>query len=222
MTSLQQIQRIYDSRAETYDRSVGCLENLVLGDLRHAFGAELRGETLEIAIGTGLNLPWYNPAVTRATGIDLSASMLSIAATRAATLGRKIDLVQMDAQHLAFPDHSFDTVAVSLCLCTIPDPPRAIREFARVCRPDRQVVVLEHVRSPVWPVYALERLWTPIQERTLGCSLVRQTIKLLQSEGFEIISERQKLFGIFRLVVAHPPHLPSTTTVYSNGMNLIH
>lgn len=205
MTETDRIRRIYDDRAATYDRSVGLSERLLLGPLRREFGARLQGETLEIGIGSGLNLPSYTPAVTHATGIDLSAEMLAMAETRAAGLPFPVTLVQGDAAALPFPDAAFDTVAISLALCTTPDPGTVLREMARVCRPDGRIVLLEHVLSPVPPVAAAERLLSPLQERAVGCHLDRETFDLARSLGFAIVEERQRLFGVFRLAVARPP-----------------
>jgi len=201
----ERIRAIYDRQAPTYDRSVGLGERLLLGDLRQAFAAELCGETLEVAVGSGLNLPGYSPAVTRAVGVDLSAGMLRRARDRAAVLGRPLAVVQADAEHLPFAAAAFDTVAVCLALCTVPDPTRALLEIARVCRPDGRVVLLEHVRSPSAPIYALERLLSPLQERFIGCHLTRETITEARRLGFRIDSERTRLFAVFRLVVARPP-----------------
>lgn len=207
MVDRDRIRSIYDKRAATYDRTVGRGERLVLGDLRRRFGAHLRGKTLEVAVGSGLNLPYYSGAVTYAVGVDLSAGMLAQARRRAADLGRAIDFAQMDGQRLGFPDGTFDTVAISLALCTVPDPSAALREMARVCRPDGSIVMLEHVLSPVGPVAMLERLLSPLQERFIGCHLDRTTIDLATELGFRIESERQRLAGIFRLAIARPPAL---------------
>jgi ubiquinone/menaquinone biosynthesis C-methylase UbiE len=199
------IRRIYDQRAADYDRSVGRAEGVLLGDFRRRFGALLAGETLEVGIGSGLNLPFYGPAVTRASGIDLSAAMLRIARERAESLGRKIVLTQGDAERLPFPDAAFDTVAVSLVLCTVPEPARALREVARVCRPGGRVVLMEHVLSPVAPAAWAQRLIAPLQEHAIGCDLTRRTIETARGLGFRVESEEARLFGIFRLVVARPP-----------------
>lgn len=202
--NLPRIRDIYDQRAATYDKTVGFSEKLLLGNFRHEFAAELRGETLEIAIGSGLNLPGYPASVTRAVGVDLSHGMLREARQRGRAEGDLL-LAQMDAQHLAFPDASFDTVAVSLALCTIPEPTGALHEIARVCRPGGRVVLLEHVRSPLPPVSLAQHLLSPLQERFIGCHLDRETIALVQRLGFRIVSERRHLLGVFRLVVAEPP-----------------
>jgi ubiquinone/menaquinone biosynthesis C-methylase UbiE len=173
--------------------------------LRQKFGQQLRGETLEIAIGSGLNLPHYTQEVTRAVGVDLSSGMLDEARKRASRLEREIELIQMNGEMLAFADHSFDAVGISLSLCTIPRPTVTLEEIARVCRPDGVVIFLEHVRSPHGPVYALQRLWSPVQERSLGCSWVRETVQTVEQAGFQVVSDTSRLLGIFRLVVATPP-----------------
>lgn len=205
--NVDQIRNAYDREAERYDRSLGLTENVLMGDLRAAFGAELRGRTLEVAIGTGLNLPHYSSAVTDAVGVDLSAEMLKRARNRADELGRTISLSQMDAQQLKFEPAQFDTVAISLALCTVPDPRLAVREAARVCRPDGKVVVLEHVLSPLGLVAGAQRLFSPVQERALGCHLTRRTLPVLADEGFSIVSTRSKFLGVFQLVVARPPQM---------------
>lgn len=203
--NLRQLRVAYDQRAPTYDRSAGFGERLLLGDFRRAFGAEFRGRTLEVAVGMGLNLPYYARAVTEAVGVDLSAEMPAQADTKARRLGLRIRMAQMDAQQLAFADASFDTVGISLALCTVPDPVATLREAARVCRPEGKVVLLEHVLSPVWPVAVLERLWSPVQERAIGCHLTRRTIEVGRGLGFAVESERARFFGVFRLVLARPP-----------------
>jgi ubiquinone/menaquinone biosynthesis C-methylase UbiE len=202
--NIEQIRETYDRRAPDYDARVGRSERRLTGDFRARFGALLQGRTLEVAIGSGLNLPYYSDEVTSAVGTDLSRGMLEIAAGRARELGRPIDLVMMDAEQLGFPDDMFDTVAGSLALCTVPDPATALREMSRVCKPDGRIVLLEHVRSPVWPVAVLQRLVSPIQERFNGCHLARTTIDLVRQQGLAIEHEDQRLLGIFRLAVARP------------------
>jgi ubiquinone/menaquinone biosynthesis C-methylase UbiE len=205
MSETDRIRRIYDERAATYDRSLGLAERMVLGDLRREFGALLQGQSLEVGIGSGLNLPFYTAAVTHATGVDLSLGMLRQARRRAVALGLDVALAQANAEALPFPDASFDTVAISLALCTIPRPASALRELARVCRPHGRIVLLEHVLSPLRPVALALRALSPLQERAMGCHLDRETLDTARGLGFQIASERQRLFGVFRLVVARPP-----------------
>jgi ubiquinone/menaquinone biosynthesis C-methylase UbiE len=204
MAETDRIRRLYDERAETYDRSLGLMERVALGPFRREFGALLEGETLEVAIGSGLNLPSYSPRVTRATGVDLSSEMLRKARERAEALGLPIDLRQADAEALPFADASFDTVAISLALCTIPDPEKALRELSRVCRPTGRIVLLEHVRSTAGPLALAQRALSPLNERSIGCHLARETVDLARALGFTIDEERRRLFGAVRLVTMRP------------------
>lgn len=202
MSETDRIRRLYDDRAATYDQSLGIIERLVVGQLRREFGSLLQGETLEVAIGSGLNLPFYSDAVTQATGVDLSAGMLEIARGRAAQLGLPITLLQAEAEALPFPDATFDTVAISLALCTIPDPRASLLELARVCRPEGRIVLLEHVKSTAGPLAMAQRLLSPLNERAIGCHLDRQTFALAESLGFSSEVTRSRLFDAVRLVVA--------------------
>lgn len=205
--NLEQIRRTYDKRAASYDRTVGFGEKLLVGDLRRRFGELLAGESLEVAVGSGLNLPYYTDAVTLAVGVDLSPGMLAEARRRADALGRAIELVEGDAQRLPFADASFDTVAISLGLCTVPDPALALREMARVCRPGGRVVLLEHVRSTVPPLVWLQVVLSPAQERLIGCHLDRSTFDVALGMGFGVEEVGSRFAGVFRLAVLTPPDI---------------
>ena len=205
MTETERIRRLYDDRATTYDQSVGIVERLLLGRFRQVYGALLSGETLEVGVGSGLNIPFYSPDVTRAVGVDLSREMLRHADERASRLGIPFALVQADAEALPFADATFDTVAISLALCTIPDPARALLELGRVCRPRGRIVMLEHVRSTARPLAAVQSVLSPLNERAIGCHLDRDTFDLARSLGFSIGEARTRLFDSVRLVVARPP-----------------
>lgn len=134
--------------------------------------AQASGDVLEIALGTGRNLPYY-PSDVRLTGIELSPMMLELARKRAADLGRQVDLRLGDAQALDFADQSFDTVVCTFALCTIPDERQAVAEAYRVLRPGGRFVLVEHVRSPWLPVRAVQRI---LEEQRLppGCKAAEQ------------------------------------------------
>jgi ubiquinone/menaquinone biosynthesis C-methylase UbiE len=222
MTETERIRRLYDDRAATYDRSLGLVERIMLGPFRQAFGALLRAETIEIGVGSGLNIPYYSPDVTRAVGVDLSREMLRHARERASHLGIPFALVQADAEALPFPDASFDTVAISLALCTIPDPAKALLELSRVCRPGGRIVMLEHVRSTSRPLAAVQQALSPLNERAVGCHLDRETFDLARSLGFSIDETRSRLFNAVQLVVARPPAgtvLPSPDPIDAGGVH---
>ena len=106
-----------------------------------------RGRTLEVGAGTGLNLPHYPAAVTDLALVEPSRPM-------AAKLRRKVSagsvtarIVEAGGEQLPFAERVFDTVVVTLVLCTTPDPAAVVREIARVLTPGGRLLFLEHVRS---------------------------------------------------------------------------
>jgi ubiquinone/menaquinone biosynthesis C-methylase UbiE len=164
----------------------------------------VEGEVLEVAIGTGRNLPYYADDV-RLTGIELSPEMMEIGRQRAAELGRDVDLRIGDAQALELDDESFDTVIITFGLCTIPDSRAALAEAHRVLRPGGLLVLLEHVRSPSLPVRAVQRAIDPLSVRFGADHLVREPLDHLAKVGFEVKSVQRLKWGIVERTLARKP-----------------
>lgn len=198
------VRHIYDAIANKYDMAIGISEHLFFGDGRTWVCKQARGDVLEIAIGTGRNLPYY-PSDVKLTGIELSHEMLKLAHRRARALGREIDLCLGDAQALAFSDRSFDTVVFTLALCSIPDESQAITEARRVLRPGGRLLLLEHVRSPIPAVRAGQRVLEPLFVRLQADHLLREPLDHVRAESFEIeCLERSKLGIVERLSARKP------------------
>jgi len=204
MSETERIRRIYERMAPGYDRQLGFVESFLFGHGRTWVCSRARGDVLEIAIGTGLNLPFY-PRNVRLTGIDLSPAMLELARSRAAELGTLVELRLADATRLPFDDASFDTVVSTLALSTIPDPSGAVAEARRVLRRGGRFLLLDHVRSPSWPVRLVQRLLDPILVRFEGDHLLREPLDLLQAAGFEITEVERSRWGIVERAAARLP-----------------
>jgi phosphatidylethanolamine/phosphatidyl-N-methylethanolamine N-methyltransferase len=103
---------------------------------------------LEVGVGTGLSLPMY-PASVKVTGIDLSREMLDKARARVARRGlaNVEGLLEMDAESMSFADASFDKVVAMYVMPVVKNPARVLDEFHRVCRPDGEIYLVNHVRS---------------------------------------------------------------------------
>lgn len=200
----ERIRSIYDREAPRYDRSMGFFERLLFKDARSWVCSKAEGQTLEIAVGTGLNLPHY-PADVQLTGIELSPAMLELARKRARALGRGGDLRLGDATALEFPDQSFDSVVCTFSLCTIPDDRAAVAEVWRVLRPGGRLLLAEHVRSPSRPVRRGQRLINPLAVRLQGDHLVREPLEHLHALGFEVEQLERYSLGITERVVARRP-----------------
>jgi len=200
----ERVRRHYDRRAEDYDRLIALLERVLFGAGREWVCSRALGEVLEIGVGTGRNLYFY-PTEVHLTGVELSPKMLEIARRRARESGIEADLRVGDAQHLPFPDASFDTVVATLALCTIPDDRRAVIEAARVLRPGGRLLLLEHVRSPLLPVRVLQSILNPLFVLLGKDHLLREPLWHLESLGLVVEHlERSKLGIVERLVARRP------------------
>ena len=198
------VQRYYDALASRYDTGISLVEKLLFGDGRRWVCSQASGDVLELAVGTGRNLPYY-PREVRLTGIDLSKEMLELARRRAAELGLEVDLGYGDAQALEFPDQRFDTVVATLALCSIPDYRRALTEAMRVLHPGGRLLLLEHVRSDRMPVRAIQRLLNSLTVRLAADHLLREPRPAVESTGFQVEHAERAKWGIVERIRARKP-----------------
>jgi ubiquinone/menaquinone biosynthesis C-methylase UbiE len=200
----ERVRAIQDKQAAVYDRSMAIFERLLFTGAREWACAQLEGDVLEIAIGTGRNMPLYPPGV-RVTGVELSEEMLALARRRAQQLGLSVELRVGDAQKLDFADASFDTVLITFALCTIPDDRQAVTEAFRVLRPGGRLVAVEHVRSPLRAVRAVQRAIEPASVRFAADHLTREPLDHLADVGFQIESVQRSKWGIAERLSARKP-----------------
>jgi ubiquinone/menaquinone biosynthesis C-methylase UbiE len=145
-----------------------------------------RGKVLEIGIGTGRNLPFYNAArLDSLDGLDPAGQMNAKALRRAKTAGIEVQIVTLSAETIPAADASYDTVVCTFTLCTIPDPVKALREMRRVLKPGGQLLFCEHGLAPDASVskwqHRLTPWWKPIAG---GCHLNRDVPAMLADGGF--------------------------------------
>ena len=194
----------WDKYAAQYDRGMRPFERLQFGGGRDWVCSQATGDVLEVAVGTGLNLPHY-PADVTLTGVDLSPRMLEQARARAADLGREITLVEADAQALPFPDASFDTAVCTLGLCGIPDDRAAIAEMRRVLRPGGRLLLLDHIGSHHRLILLGQRLLEKLSLRQLGDYQTRRPLPLVEAAGFVVERTERLKAGTVERVAARKP-----------------
>ena len=206
-----QTRKRYDRMAPIYDGSEAVMERFLYAPWRRLLWSGVKGpDVLEVGVGTGKNMPYY-PHGVHVTAIDLSERMLSRARKRANSLGLDVDLRQMDAQALPFPADSFDAIVASFVFCSVPDPVAGLRELGRVCKPDGEIRLLEHMRARSELAGRLMDIINPIAVRIQGANINRRTIDNIENAGLRIERvEDLSVQNIFRRVVARPPLTQST------------
>ena len=197
-------RRVWDKSAPSYDRQIAFLERTWFAGGRQWLAERADGRVLEVAIGTGRNLPYY-PAGVALTGLELSPAMLAIARQRATGLGLTADLREGDAQDMPFADNSFDTVVCALSLCTIPDPTAAIAQMRRVLRPGGRLLLLDHIASTWPPVYAAQWLIERITIATASEHFTRRSLPLVRAAGFDIVETDRLKAGTVERIHARKP-----------------
>lgn len=146
------------------------------------------GEVLEIGIGTGLNLQFYDPEkVTSIIGVDPAAQMQALARKRAASIGIPVDMVAVDVQGIHAETDRFDTIVMTFTLCSIVDPIPAMKEMLRVLKPGGRLLFCEHGLAPDTSVVRWQHRLTPIWKPLAGgCHLNRDIPALIEAGGFSI------------------------------------
>lgn len=194
------VRQKYDNSSRHYDLMEFPMELLWFNRWRGKLFKMVKGpRVLEVGVGTGKNLRYYSNEYA-VIGVDISEGMISKAKVPAEEKG--IALVQMDAQKLAFRDHSFDAVVATFVFCSVPDPVKGLQEIRRVLKPGGQVLLLEHVlpKNPVlaWIFNALD----PLTSALSGVHINRITSKNIKKAGLKLIQEKNLLFSVFKFFLA--------------------
>jgi len=202
-------RRAYDRLATYYDLLELPMEWLAFQRWRRRLWRRIRGpRVLEIGVGTGKNLPFYPPDVT-VTAIDLSPHMLEHARRRVVRLSRhNVELLEMDAQALKFPDGTFDEVAATFVFCSVPDPVQGLREALRVTRPDGRLHLLEHMRVRSECIGRWMDRLDPWIYRLTGVHIARRTTENVRKAGW-VLEQEVELApgGLVRYLIARKPNL---------------
>ena len=146
------------------------------------------GTVLEVGIGTGLNLPFYDASrVKQVIGLDPSEKSWELAAERTAQLAFPVEFIGLPSEKIPLDDDSVDTVVVTFSLCTIPDPVAALRGMKRVLRAEGNLIFCEHGRAPDESICRWQDRINPLWKTLAGgCHLNRDIPRLLSAGGFTV------------------------------------
>ncbi len=169
---------------------------------------QVRGNSiLEVGVGTGLNLQYYQKAGfvdKEIICIDISHGMLQFAERRMKDTHINIKLHLMDLQNMDFPDSYFDTVIGTCVLCSVSDHLKGLREISRVLRPEGRLLLIEHVLSYRPILSSMMKRTGPIIARLTGENIHRETVKDIRAAGFKVLEEKDLYLDIVKMINAVP------------------
>jgi SAM-dependent methyltransferase len=186
------LRRLYEATwgrivALSYDWFMSSSEEAGLRERRRELLGAASGRCLEIGAGTGLNLDLWPESVESLVLTEPDEHMAAQLRKRVARARRSVEVAEASGERLPFKDASFDTVAVTLVLCTAPDPASVLREIARVLKPEGRLLFLEHVRAQD-PTLARwqDRLHGPWYAFAYGCNCNRDTLATVADSPLEV------------------------------------
>ncbi len=151
---------------------------------------EASGTILEIGIGSGLNIPYYQKSrVNKVIGLDPSEQLCKMAKKTADDNNFSIDFLVNGAEEIELPSNSIDTILLTYTLCSIPEPYIALKEIMRVMKSDGRILFCEHGIAPDEVVQKWQNRINPLWGKLFGgCNINRDIPNILKNGGFKINS----------------------------------
>jgi len=145
---------------------------------------------LEVGVGTGKNLPYYDPNRVELTAIDINKKMMDRAKERANQLKLKVNFRLIDSEKFPFPADSFDYVVATFVLCSVNNQETVLKEMERVLKPEGKILLLEHVLSKNKLIAFWQQLHNPLTKFLVGFNINRDTVGTIRKIGLKIITEK--------------------------------
>ena len=154
-----------------------------------------QGVVLDIGIGSGLNIPFYNKSnINHLYGLDPSSELIEIAKMVAKINELEIEFLECGAESIPLADNSIDTIVITYTMCTIPDISLSNAEMFRVLKPNGKLLFCEHGIAPDESVAKWQKIINPVWNKIAGgCNLNRDIPRLIKSSGLKI-SEIEEMY----------------------------
>jgi ubiquinone/menaquinone biosynthesis C-methylase UbiE len=178
----------YERHVLPYILDVACGQKAIRRQREKVLG-RARGAVLEIGMGSGHNLPLYDPEkVEMVWALEPAARMRALAEPKAKRVPFEVRFLDLPGEEIPLADRSVDTVVTTYTLCTIPDARRALLQMRRVLKPGGELVFLEHGDAPDQDVRRWQRRIERVWKRLFGgCHLTRPIPRLIEQAGFRIL-----------------------------------
>lgn len=201
MMRVERQVRIFNKQAKMYDKKRMKQE---LGDLRARLLSGARGRVLELGVGAGANFPYYRPDV-ELTAVDFSPAMIEKAlAANDLHYGLHVSFIVGDVEELSLPEQSFDTVVSTLSLCAYRNPDKVLINLSRWCKPEGQVLLIEHGLSASKAISFAQRMLDPLAYRLVGCHHNRDIRGLVQAAPLQIDKAERYMAGMLHVLWCTP------------------
>ncbi|KAJ3413967.1 hypothetical protein HDV05_007256 [Chytridiales sp. JEL 0842] len=214
---------VYTTLAPDYDSKIAWDEFwLGFNRRRQHLLSQAKGHVVELASGTGRNLPYYptknnNNNIASLTLTDSNPHMLQRAYEKYKSLSSSssssgsggfppVILKLVDATRMKEMEAGkYDTVVDTFGLCSFPDPVEALKEMSRIAKEDKEggrILLLEHGRSYYdWLNEALDKTASS-HAKAWGCWWNRDIEKLVRDAGLEVLEMKRFHFGTTYEIVA--------------------
>ncbi len=173
--------------AASYNLVMNGTERRCLSDWRRELLTFACGEVLEIGAGTGLNIPYYAPAVTSLTLSEPDHHMRKKLNNTVMQQNRRVQIRDWTAEHVIMPDNFYDTIVSTLVLCSVGCQAHSLGEIKRLLKPGGQLIFMEHIRSDNPRVMHWQKRLEPTWRLCAGnCRLTRDTLTAIKVAGLSI------------------------------------
>lgn len=196
----QKLIRIFDKQATQYEIK---REDPNQRRWRQHLVSQAKGEVLELAVGAGANFPFYPPLV-KVTATDFSKAMLEKAKRAAKNHRIDSDFICSDIEEMNFSDQSFDTIVSTLSFCSYDKPLMVLDKVNRWCKPNGQILLMEHGISTNIAVSAVQKALNPLLYRVYGCHQTRNILELVRESGIKVDKVESYWFHMVHLIWAKP------------------
>jgi len=196
-------QRKWDRAAPNFDLMAGRGAEERWAPFKRELYANMQGEILFLALGTGLDIPMF-PAGRTISAIDISPQMLKIAQPRAEAYEGELRPYLMDVHDMDFPDDHFDQVFTSCTFCSVPDPVGGLQQLKRVLKPGGDLYMFEHTGSALYPIRPMMQIMSLLTER-VGPSMSRPTVDNVRAAGFHLLEVNNLFLDVVKTIHARKP-----------------